>query len=306
MRAAGAGAGTAGAGMRAAGVGTGIAGAGTGTAETGMRAVVLQRQQIYRGSLILVNGEHEYVENTAGFDPIVMDYLVPVQARQKEQSPVLLRRSAAALLSKLMEELRGWKNIAPVSGWRSLEEQQEIWTASLRDNGEEFTRKYVAIPGHSEHQTGLAIDLGLRQEKIDFIRPDFPYTGICQAFRKKAAAYGFIQRYPADREAVTGIGHEPWHFRYVGVPHAEVMSENNMTLEEYVDFIREFPYGRNPYKLETGGQTIHISYLKAEEGCTRAEMDETVPCCISGNNIDGFIITEWRGEHGRTKKLWGN
>ena len=75
----------------------------------------------------------------------------------------------------------------------------------------------------SEHQTGLAIDLGLASEEIDVIRPNFPYSGVCAAFRKQAADYGFILRYPAGKEAVTGIAYEPWHFRYVGVPHARFM-----------------------------------------------------------------------------------
>ena len=281
-----------------------------------MRTVALQSQNIYRGNLILVNSEHEYVEKTEGFDPVIMDYLVPVQGQdpgqypgqyQSQSSPVLLRRGAAVLLSKLMEELKGWRKIVPVSGWRSLREQQEIWKDSMADSGEEFTRKYVAVPGHSEHQTGLAVDLGLRQEEIDFIRPHFPYSGICQNFRDRAADYGFIQRYPGGKEEVTGIGHEPWHFRYVGVPHAAVMAENNMTLEEYVEFIREFPHGQRPYCFEKGNRKIQISYLKADtEGCTRAEIDESAPFSVSGNNIDGFIITEWRGKYGRTEELRGD
>ena len=94
----------------------------------------------------------------------------------------------------------GWNHIAPVSGWRSQEEQQSIWNESTEENGADFTAKYVAQPGHSEHQTGLAIDLGLRREKLDFIRPSFPYSGICEIFRQKAARYGFIERYPAGKE----------------------------------------------------------------------------------------------------------
>ena len=85
------------------------------------------------------------------------------------------------------------------------------------ENGEEFTNQFVARPGHSEHQTGLAIDLGLKQPDIDFLRPYFPYKGICQTFRELSTDYGFIERYPAGKEAITGIAHEPWHFRYVGV-----------------------------------------------------------------------------------------
>lgn len=80
-------------------------------------------------------------------------------------------------------------SIVPVSGYRSLNEQMDIYNDSLKDNGEDFTRKYVALPKHSEHQTGLAIDLGLNKEKIDFIRPDFPYDGICGTFRRFAGIW---------------------------------------------------------------------------------------------------------------------
>ncbi len=64
---------------------------------------------------------------------------------------------------------------------------------------------------------------------------------ICQTFREKAAKYGFILRYPAGKEHITGIGHEPWHFRYVGVPHAEIMASEGLTLVEYTDFLTGFP-----------------------------------------------------------------
>ena len=175
-------------------------------------------------SLILVNLQNAYPAGTE-------QDLVPVQA---EYPDILMEREAAQALSRLMAQIDGWKFIVPVSGWRSQEEQQTIWDESLRDSGLEFTRQFVALPGHSEHQTGLAIDLGLRSEKIDFIRPDFPYDGICGTFRELAPSYGFIERYPKGKEAVTGIAHEPWHFRYVGTPHAGEMTRRGLTLEEYL------------------------------------------------------------------------
>lgn len=175
-------------------------------------------------SLVLVNGRHAYLPDTA-------QDLIPVH---KDYPHILLEREAAGALSRMMERLGGWEFIAPVSGWRSFAEQLEIYEGSLRENGPEFTAKYVAMPGHSEHQTGLAIDLGLRQPEIDFIRPAFPYEGICQKFRELAPAYGFIERYPKGKEHITGIAHEPWHFRYVNTPHSEVMTFQGLTLEEYL------------------------------------------------------------------------
>ena len=175
-------------------------------------------------SLILVNGQHAY-------SPDVAQDLIPVH---EDYPDILLEREAVCALSRIMEQLDGWEFIVPVSGWRSLEEQLKIYEESLRENGPEFTARFVAMPGHSEHQTGLAIDLGLRQPEIDLIRPAFPYEGICQRFRELAPAYGFIERYPAGKEHITGIAHEPWHFRYVGTPHSEIMASKCLTLEEYL------------------------------------------------------------------------
>lgn len=175
-------------------------------------------------SLILVNQQHAY-------SPDGVQDLVPVH---KDHPHILMEREAVQAFDRIMEQIDGWRYIVPVSGWRSFQEQQMIYEESLRDNGSEFTEQYVALPGHSEHQTGLAVDLGLRQPKIDFIRPAFPYEGICQRFRELAPAFGFIERYPAGREEITGIAHEPWHFRYTGTPHAEYITRRNLTLEEYL------------------------------------------------------------------------
>ncbi len=203
---------------------------------------------------------------------------------------------AASVLDREKQgELDGWKEIAAVSGWRSLREQQELYAESLRENGEEFTRQYVALPNHSEHQTGLAVDLGVRQGEIDFIRPEFPYSGVCQRFRERAARFGFVERYPKGKEEVTGIAHEPWHFRYVGTPHAEIMAEHGMVLEEYIDFLKPYVYGRGCYSYQTGNLDIKVSYLEAEKtGETRLEINGDAAYSISGNNVDGFIITMWK------------
>lgn len=261
-----------------------------------MKEIFLDRQSIYTGNLILVNREYSYAEEKT-------DSLMPVQ---NEFPEILMKNRAVVLLSGLMEEIRGFENIVPVSGWRSRKEQQEIWDSSIEENGREFTEKYVAFPGHSEHQTGLAIDLGLKKEAIDFICPEFPYTGICQTFRHKASEYGFIERYPFGKESITGIGHEPWHFRYVGIPHAAVMAEMKLTLEEYISFIKQFPYGQMYYCYRSGNREMMVSYLKAErEGNTLLKIDEGLPYSVSGNNIDGFIITQWREENGCKTKLRG-
>lgn len=256
----------------------------SGTDKSSMIALTLPESQIHTGSLILVN--HRY-----GYREASHRALTPVCEGVPE---ILLERQAVALLGNLMDQIQGWRSIVPVSGWRSLAAQQQIWDDSMGENGKDFTETYVALPGHSEHQTGLAIDLGLKQEYMDFIRPDFPYSGICQTFRQRAAGFGFVERYPKGKEGVTGIGHEPWHFRYVGVPHAAIMTNLGITLEEYTDFLRQFPYGERPYRYCKDNLAVTVSYAAAVGDTTRLELDGASPYSVSGNNVDGFIITEWR------------
>lgn len=251
-----------------------------------MKKVLLHREKLHRGTLILVDEGH-------GIPWDSPEELAFVGANTDIQMNIQMERQAAAALEELMREIGGWNAIVPVSGWRSRTEQQAIWDLSLQENGPEYTRTYVALPGHSEHQTGLAIDLGLRQEHIDFICPDFPDTGVCGRFKERAASYGFILRYPAGKEEITGIGYEPWHFRYVGIPHAQIMVENNFTLEEYTDYIRQFDSPLHPCCIRIGGRAVYVSYIAAKPTQTTVEVNEAAPYYISGNNVDGFVLTQW-------------
>lgn len=247
----------------------------------------LKKEDIYRGSLILVNRLHAYREQAD------LELIAPFA----EKEEILMKAEAAEQLLRALADIGGQQEIVPVSGWRSRMEQEKIWDDSLAENGPEFTKTYVAAPGHSEHQTGFAIDLGKRQEVIDFIRPDFPYEGICQRFRERAAVYGFVERYPAGKEALTGIGHEPWHFRYVGAPHAQIMKKEQLVLEEYISFLRAYPYGVRPYRLHLQGRRVSVSYAAAEGGVTTLSAKGGSKYAISGNNADGFIVTSWEDEN---------
>ena len=141
-----------------------------------MKTIELQKQKIYCGNLMLVNAKYPLKTDD-------VSNLIPADMRFPD---ILMKRDAANVLQLIIEKLSAEKSIIPVSGYRTLREQTDIYFTSLKDNGEDFTQKYVALPGHSEHQTGLAIDLGLNKKEIDFIRPDFPYDGICNEFRKTA------------------------------------------------------------------------------------------------------------------------
>lgn len=238
----------------------------------------LPPSRIHQGDLILVNQQYAYAPKK---DPALQQ-----------------QRRAALLLHRLLEDIGAKDQITPVSGLRSRYQQQEIYDSALQEHGWDFTRQYVAQPGHSEHQTGLAIDLGLNQGEINFLCPAFPYEGICQIFRERAARYGFVERYGAGKQAVTGISHEPWHFRYVGIPHADIMEKMGFALEEYHQHLRQFPYGEKTLEWQMSSKVFSISYLAALPGqATPFEAPMHKSVWISGNNMDGFIITQWREKY---------
>jgi D-alanyl-D-alanine dipeptidase/carboxypeptidase len=208
---------------------------------------------------------------------------------------ILLENQTAKMLSEVTALLNCGQEIVPVSGYRTMHEQQELYADSLREHGNDFTQKYVALPGCSEHQTGLAIDLAENRGSIDFIRPDFPYTGICARFREYSVHYGFIERYPAGREQITRIAHEPWHFRYVGYPHSEMMTRENLTLEEYTDYLKQYPYQGFHLHHKSRSGSFEIFYVSVQDNKEAVvEIPDGIPYQVSGNNVDGVVVTLWK------------
>lgn len=141
-------------------------------------------------------------------------------------------------LQKMFDDMRaeGHRPVV-VSGYRSLQEQQNILDDKVQEYinqgymrmvAEEMALQWVAQPGTSEHQLGIAVD----------INPDYTVTkgwGFYEWLLSNAHKYGFINRYPADKVEITGISNERWHYRYVGKEAAEIMYEENLCLEEYIE-----------------------------------------------------------------------
>lgn len=247
-----------------------------------MKKILLKKEEVCEGRLILVNRCFPISPKRKNMS------LTPVRPDYPE---ILLEREAVANLSKLFRDLECEDRIVPVSGFRSKEEQQDIYQSSMEENGREYTVKYVAPPDCSEHQTGLAIDLAENREDIDFIAPEFPHVGICQIFRRIAHRYGFVERYPLTKETVTGVAEEPWHFRYVGIPHATLMQMHHVTLEEYLAYLKKFPYEGDHLMLAIQGKQYEIFSVEAREEPVEILCPELCTCMVSGNNADGFIVT---------------
>jgi D-alanyl-D-alanine dipeptidase/carboxypeptidase len=246
----------------------------------------LNKSNIYHGNLILVNKDNPL--NTKVIHKY--NHFVPGVLNHKD---IYLEIETYFKLNQLIKYINSGDSIIPISGYRSMQEQKQIFTDSIKENGMDFTQKYVALPGHSEHQTGLAIDLAEQNDVIDFICPNFPYDGICGEFRFHAGRFGFIERYPAGKEELTGIGHEPWHFRYVSYPHSEIIQNFGFTLEEYVHFLKNFSFKDDHLKYKTDKYEYEIFYVKESDLMSFSTIlaEEKRPYQISGNNVDGIIIT---------------
>jgi zinc D-Ala-D-Ala carboxypeptidase len=150
-----------------------------------------------------------------------------------------LRKDAAAALEKMFAEAKKQNiELYAVSGYRSYARQAELFQAEINQVGKEKAVQAVAVPGTSEHQTGLAIDIS--SKSVNFVLTEkFGETPEGKWLANHAHKFGFILRYPKDKESITGYQYEPWHFRYVGVEAAKVMYEKNLTLEEFFDIVEK-------------------------------------------------------------------
>ncbi|PGL71012.1 D-alanyl-D-alanine carboxypeptidase family protein [Bacillus sp. AFS055030] len=251
--------------------------------------IILQKNQIHEGELILVNRNHPVKMLSPDLIHLPTDML---QVVSPEEPFIQLEKACTFQLTNLIDYCGGREEIAIVSGYRTREAQNKLYCKSLIENGKEFTTKYVALPGASEHQTGLAVDVGIHQLETDYIRPEFPDKGVGRKFREEATEFGFIRRYKDEKSDITGIADEPWHYRFVGHPHSVIIDQKNLCLEEYINYIKQFQYGKKHLYLELGDHLYEIYFTFAERNFTTI----TVPAndcnwTISGNNVDGFIVT---------------
>lgn len=125
---------------------------------------------------------------------------------------------------------------APISGYRSYELQTSLFNRKVEAVGEETAKTIVAIPGTSEHQTGLACDIAYTYNTA--LTYDLENTALYKWMIEHCDEYGFILRYPNGKSDETGIIYEPWHFRYVGVEAASYIMENDLTLEEFLELYK--------------------------------------------------------------------
>ena len=143
-------------------------------------------------------------------------------------------KEARAAFEEMAAEatLSGYDLVA-FSTYRSFDYQTTLYEKYVSNDGQEAADRYSARPGYSEHQTGLAFDIGEQHFEQHFARESFGETEAGKWVAANAHKYGFIMRYPNGKEKITGYMYEPWHFRYVGKELAPKVYEAGTTLEEY-------------------------------------------------------------------------
>ena len=241
--------------------------------------------EMKKGDLILINDQYS-------FDPDEAKNLVSIAA-EKNSSYLLTDKNGSLsgnvlkALNKMMDGFAaatGRRNVSILSSYRTVEKQQQLFDERVARSGIEEAKKWVAVPGYSEHHSGMAFDLAV---VVDGIAQTFKGNGDYSWFEKHCFEYGFIRRYPPEKVDITKTSYEPWHFRYIGQPHAAIMDLYDLCFEEYIDFLRDFPFGGEHYFYETGGYIYEIYYIEG--------LDVSIPkyqkSTVSGNNVDGFIVT---------------
>ncbi len=155
---------------------------------------------------------------------------------------ITMRKEAAEALENMFAAAReeGGYTLIGVSGFRSYGQQAAIYERKIKNAGIRQATLLVAPPGASEHQLGLAMDLGTPQNQK--LNEAFGDTEAGAWVRENCHRFGFIIRYKDEWTDITGYADEPWHVRYVGVEHARRIYDMNIPLEYYVDILRQVQY----------------------------------------------------------------
>lgn len=245
----------------------------------------MEESDISKGELILVNNNLSYpftddMELVSVYDSKNAFYKV-------KDLNVTLHKSVMEPLNDMLKEFQNHyksSGITIISGHRTYDYQESLYQQKIAEDGEIEAMKWVAQPGGSEHHTGYALDFGLYNKG----RSE-PYigTGPYSWINENSHYYGFIVRYPEEKSELTGIEYEPWHFRFIGKPHSYIIYKYNMCMEEYIDYLKQFQFGKKHLYVISNGEQYEIYFTYNLE----VPVPKDRQYKISGNNVDGFIVT---------------
>ncbi len=186
----------------------------------------IKSADLSKGNLILVN-KYNYLDSN--YEPDNLIDLDLTYAYKKRQT---IEEVKNAFIKMYNDAKKNNIDLFIASAYRSYEYQKNLYTNYVLTYGQEYTDTISAQPGFSEHQTGLALDI------ITYNQPmsNFKYTKAYQWLKNNSYKYGFILRYPENKEDITGYAFESWHYRYVGIKVAQEIFDANITFDEYYAF----------------------------------------------------------------------
>ena len=239
--------------------------------------------------LLLINREHTLAEDWKPADLLDIASMAP-----STKSTMLLRNRVANAYLEMYAAYHAESGLTmrTVSGYRSYDTQKSLFNsrvASRQNSGQSYqnavknTALYTAYPGASEHQSGMAIDLSTNGS----LSNNFRNTAQGQWMLSRCWDFGFILRYTSDKTPITGIAYEPWHYRYVGLPHAWIIRDNGWALEEYMQAVQSLGSGQCfEYVDPVDEDMIYRVYYTKD---TAQEFADVVN--ISRDNCGGYVIT---------------
>ena len=256
-----------------------------------MTTVSKEIDELHKGKLILVNKDYscrydgenvKEMKDLKSSSYILIDY------------SVCLDPSIADSLNSMMDdfaEMYGDNDLMIACGYRSYETQIKLFNTEIENKGESDAEQWVAPPGYSEHQTGYVLDLDLnKDERGSGI--NFDGNGLYSWLNDNCDEYGFVVRYIEGKEKITGYNYEPWHFRYVGIPHSQYMTDNKIALEEYLELLQQHTEARPLVVQDHKGVRWCIYYTPVENwDTTQINVPAEKEYTISGDNYSGYIVT---------------
>lgn len=250
----------------------------------------------FKGDLILVNEDHQYFGGDEDLVSIVEMNLEEERSSftAVDNTYTILRRVYGPMAQMIDDFYEKYDNDTLIiyGSYRTTAFQQQLYEQDLAQTGsEESTR--VAKPGFSEHETGYAFDF------TESVNHDYDGTGDYAWINKNCYKYGFVVRYTKSKEKITKIQDEPWHFRYVGIPHAYYMTKNDLCLEEYIALVEMNPYDGSHLEFsDDDGNEYEVYFVASDDGAetTNVPVPSGVKYEISGNNSTGFIVTVYKGQ----------
>ena len=246
----------------------------------------MEEEQIQTGKLILVNNWNFF--HFPEEQDLVCVYEKKSDGYYVRDLSVYLAPDAMEAMDRMLMDFRaqgGSKSVNVVAGYRTEEDQQGLFDRSAERNGLAHAEKYVAKPGGSEHHTGLAVDFSVL--RADGSSVDYDGSGEYTWINKNCHKYGFVVRYATGKEELTGIWDEPWHFRYLGIPHATEMVRKGMCMEEYMNYLKKYTFDGDHLFINCESGEYEVWYTEG----THVYLPEGGEYEVSGNNMDGFIVT---------------